>query len=225
MRRRTTYAVGMAAVAPKSVMIPLALLLAWTACGHSRGGAPGDGGAPDHASAEAAADAPHDAIADAAADMPAPDGDADDRARADALPLDQGGSDHVGVPDAVSDAVLDVAPTDGVTADRPSDHPAADAMTADRDGSGTPTTCGPCMELWVCGGTDSTVEITPVPKADGCHLAGLSGDKLLQPDGTITEGGAVIASTMRTNARIRVLYPDGSQWLFCALPPVCTPWP
>jgi hypothetical protein len=74
--------------------------------------------------------------------------------------------------------------------------------------------CFSCEGYWICGG--DTNRITLSPEADGCHLSELPGRNLLAPDGTITEGGAVVGHATGSGARVQVLHADGSRWLFCA---------
>jgi hypothetical protein len=71
-----------------------------------------------------------------------------------------------------------------------------------------------CTDIWICGGDVPRIELKP--ETDGCYLRGLPGRNLLAPDGTITAGGVVVGKATNAGARVRVLYPDGGQWLFCA---------
>lgn len=74
--------------------------------------------------------------------------------------------------------------------------------------------CFPCEGKWICGGEVEVIDLTP--EADGCLLSGLPGRNLLSPDGTITSDGVVVGTAFGTGQRVRVLDPDGNQWLFCA---------
>ena len=74
--------------------------------------------------------------------------------------------------------------------------------------------CFPCEGHWICGGEGTRVDLTP--SADGCYLSGLPGRNLLSQDGTITADGAVVGMATGTGARVTVVRPDGSQWLYCA---------
>jgi hypothetical protein len=76
--------------------------------------------------------------------------------------------------------------------------------------------CFLCQDHWFCGGD---LNIDPTPAVDGCYLNGLPGRNLLWPDGTITADGVVVGMAMGAGVRLRVGYPDGSQWLFCARAP------
>ena len=82
-------------------------------------------------------------------------------------------------------------------------------------GSGPPAAaCFSCERHWICGDDVGRVDLTP--EADGCYLSGLPGRNLLAPDGTITADGAVVGMATGSGARVTVLRPDGSQWLYCA---------
>jgi hypothetical protein len=74
--------------------------------------------------------------------------------------------------------------------------------------------CFPCAGYWICGGDVTRIDLTP--EADGCYLSGLRGRNLLSPDGTIIADGVVVGKATGSGARVQVVYPDGTQWLFCA---------
>ena len=74
--------------------------------------------------------------------------------------------------------------------------------------------CSACENYWICGGSATRIDLKQ--EADGCYLMGLPGRKLLAPDGSITEDGAVIGHADGTGARVTVLDTNGAQWLFCA---------
>ena len=79
-----------------------------------------------------------------------------------------------------------------------------------------------CVGQWICG-ANTIFSLTP--EADGCYLSGLAGRKLIAPDGTISEGGALVGMARDAGVRVSLLYPDGTQWLFCARSEGCTfPW-
>jgi hypothetical protein len=74
--------------------------------------------------------------------------------------------------------------------------------------------CFPCRDYWICSGDVTRIDLTPA--ADGCYLSGLPGRNLLSPDGRITADGIVVGMATGTGARVSVVRPDGTPWLFCA---------
>ena len=89
-----------------------------------------------------------------------------------------------------------------------------DAEVAAETAAEAPPVCFPCQGYWTCGGAPTRIDL--VSEADGCHLPQLPGPVILEPDGTITENGGVVASAVGTGARVVVTYPDGGLWLVCA---------
>ena len=85
--------------------------------------------------------------------------------------------------------------------------------------------CGPCSIHWVCGGyaDASETDITLTPEEDGCYLSGLSGHKLLGPDGTITEDGVEIGRAQKFGPQVGFYHPDGSSWFYCGGNLPCAP--
>lgn len=82
---------------------------------------------------------------------------------------------------------------------------------------GTPNDAGACFSCegrWICGGDVTYISL--VPEADGCHLSGLPGRKLIDPDGTIREGMEIVGNARGLGARVTVERLDGSVWLHCA---------
>jgi hypothetical protein len=75
----------------------------------------------------------------------------------------------------------------------------------------------PCDGYWICGGDVTRIDLKP--EVDGCYLSGLLGRNLLSPDGTIVAEGAVVGKAAEYGTRVRVFYPDGTEWLFCVRVP------
>jgi len=131
---------------------------------------------------------------------------------------------------AASDAsVTDAFPTDQDAAGQAG----SEGSATDGGGMGAPDAtveafpCGPCGNHWICGGSPDAgpLDIMLTREDDGCYLAGLSGHKLLGSDGTVTEGGAVIAKAIRFGPQVGLYYPDGTQWRYCAATPLCPAQP
>jgi len=80
--------------------------------------------------------------------------------------------------------------------------------------------CFACEGYLICGG-EITGQINLMPEADGCYLSGLPGRTLLAPDGTLTEGGAVVGKAVSQGAGVDIRSPDGGLWLICRRPRSC----
>jgi hypothetical protein len=91
---------------------------------------------------------------------------------------------------------------------------ARDAASPERMGADSGVACFPCVGYWICGADVGRIDLSP--EVDGCYLSGLPGRNLLGADGTITADGVVVGKAIGSGARVRVSYPDGRQWLFCA---------
>ena len=162
-----------------------------------------------------------------------------DEAKPDTAALTIPGPDTASV-DVFSDASFDVARPDWVSPNLAPDEGSADvgspevgALDVSSPDVGAPDVGSPvdrtsaevsrcCVGEWICG---ANTLLILTPEADGCYLSGLPGRKLIAPDGTITEGRAPVGMARDAGVRVSVLYPDGTQWLFCARSEGCTfPW-
>ena len=153
-----------------------------------------------------------------------------DEVKPDTAVLDISRPDTARVEVQFPDVSFDVASPDGVSPNLSPDEGSADMGAPD---VGAPDMGAPvdmpsaevsrcCVGQWICGAT-TTFSLTP--EADGCYLSGLPGRNLIAPDGTITEGGSLVGRARDAGVRVSVLYPDGTQWLFCARSEGCTfPW-
>jgi len=130
-----------------------------------------------------------------------------DAAEIDSSRLDKG-PPEVGSFDAP--AREDSRPDASIFAASPPDNVVADAGND----------CFSCEGYVICGG-EVNGQIDLMPAADGCYLSGLPGRKLLAPDGTITEGGAVVGKAASHGAGVDVTHLDGGYWLTCRRPRSC----
>jgi len=148
-----------------------------------------------------------------------------DEVKPDTSALDISRPDTARVDVQFSDVSFDVASPDGVSPNLSPDEGNTDVGSPDVSAlvdipSAEVSRC--CVGQWICG---ANTMFSLTPEADGCYLSGLPGRKLIAPDGTITEGGSLVGSARDAGVRVSVLYPDGTQWLFCARSEGCTfPW-
>jgi hypothetical protein len=148
-----------------------------------------------------------------------------DEVKPDTADLDISRPDTARMDVQFSDVSFDVARPDWVSPNLSPDEGSADMGAPDMGAavdmpSAEVSRC--CVGQWICG---ANTMFSLTPEADGCYLSGLPGRKLIAPDGTIAEGGSLVGRARDAGVRVSVLYPDGTQWLFCARSEGCTfPW-
>jgi hypothetical protein len=148
-----------------------------------------------------------------------------DEVKPDTAALDISRPDTAIVDVQFSDVSFDVARPDWVSPNLSPDEGSADMGAPDMGAavdmpSAEVSRC--CVGQWICG---ANTMFSLTPEADGCYLSGLPGRKLIAPDGTIAEGGSLVGRARDAGVRVSILYPDGTQWLFCARSEGCTfPW-